>query len=115
MSDRHHLRLPTRLAVSYRPSGAFLVAYSINLSKGGIFIEAEPLPVGTDVHLALEVPDVGELDVDGVVAWVRDENSLGLPVGMGIQFSNGLDEKHGEAIDALVSTFEGLEILVMGS
>jgi uncharacterized protein (TIGR02266 family) len=115
VSDRQHLRAPAHLSVSYRTSGAFLVAYTVNLSKGGIFIEAPPLEVGTEVSLALEVPEVGRLDVQGVVAWIREENSLGLPIGMGIQFSSGLDEKHGAAIDALVSTFEGLEILVMGS
>ncbi len=115
-SDRRHVRAPLHLAVSYRTTGAFLVAYTVNLSKGGIFIEAEPLPVGTQVHLELEVPEAGRLDVAGVVAWVRDANNAGgLPVGMGIQFTSAIDLKHGEVIDRVVSEFEGLEILLMAS
>jgi uncharacterized protein (TIGR02266 family) len=114
-ADRRDFRAPLQLAVSYRTTGAFLVAYSVNLSKGGIFIEAQPLPVGTMIHLELEVPEAGKLGVDGQVAWVRDSPALGLPVGMGIQFQGHLDERHGELIDRLVSSFEGLEILVMAA
>ncbi|MSP63715.1 MAG: TIGR02266 family protein [Myxococcales bacterium] len=115
MNNRRSGRAPLKLAVNYRTRGAFLVAYSVNLSKGGVFIEAEPLPVGSDVRLSLTVPGVGALEVDGLVTWVREANSAGLPVGMGIHFRRGLDVEHGEAIDRLVSTFEGLEILVVGS
>jgi uncharacterized protein (TIGR02266 family) len=114
-ADRRDFCAPLQVAVSYRTTGAFLVAYSVNLSKGGIFLEAQPLPIGTLVHLELEVPEAGKLDVHGQVAWVRESPALGLPVGMGIQFQGHLDERHGELIDRLVSTFEGLEILVMAA
>ena len=113
--DRRDPRAPLHVAVSYRTTGAFLVAYSVNLSKGGIFIEAQPLPVGTEVQLELDVPEAGKLDVNGLVAWVRETPSFGLPVGMGIQFQGQLDERHGELIDRLVSGFDGLEILVMAA
>jgi uncharacterized protein (TIGR02266 family) len=114
--ERKHVRAPIQLSVSYRTTGAFLVAYTVNLSKGGIFVEAEPLAVGTEVHLKLAMPEEGPLDVVGVVTWVRPAgNPDGLPVGMGIMFSSMLDEKHGEVIDRVVSGFEGLEILLMGS
>ena len=39
MADRRQPRLPISLEVAYRTAGAFLVSYSINLSKGGIFLE----------------------------------------------------------------------------
>ncbi len=114
-SPRGYPRAPLQIAVSYRTSGAFLVAYSTNLSKGGIFIEANPLPVGTEVQIELAVPEVGRLSVRGQVAWTRHTNAGDLPAGMGIKFSRTLDESYGEAIDQLVRTFEGLEIMVMGS
>ena len=45
--DRRQPRLPIQLKVAYRTTGAFLVAYSVNLSKGGIFLETPtPLEVG---------------------------------------------------------------------
>ena len=116
MNDyRKFARAPLHIAVSYRTAGSFLVAYTVNLSKGGIFIEATPLPVGSDVSLELSVPGVGDLDIEGVVTWTREANQAGLPLGMGVAFSRPLDEQHGGAIDRLVSSFEGLEILLAGS
>jgi uncharacterized protein (TIGR02266 family) len=121
--SRQHPRIRLSLAVSYRTTGAFLVAYSVNLSKGGLFIEAPPLPIGTRVHLELELPRASReadadgpplqrVGVEGVVTWVRtgDERQ---PAGMGIQFVRHLDESIGLHIDALATAFEGLEILVV--
>src|SRR5256885_2182667 len=94
--DRRQPRLPIKLEVEYRTAGAFLVSYSVNLSKGGIFIEtASPLPVGAQLSLMFEVPGAGNLEVSGSVAWVRQgTETTGLPDGMGIQFDN-LDERYG--------------------
>jgi uncharacterized protein (TIGR02266 family) len=115
MSDRRQPRLPIKLEVEYRTAGAFLVSYSVNLSKGGIFVEtATPLPVGSQVDLAFEVPGAGSLEVTGVVAWVRQGTFDGLPDGMGIQFET-LDERYGVLIDGLVRNFVGLTVLVVAA
>jgi uncharacterized protein (TIGR02266 family) len=115
MTDRRQPRLPIKLEVEYRTAGAFLVSYSVNLSKGGIFVEtASPLPVGSQLDLAFEVPGAGSLDVTGVVAWVRQGSFDGLPDGMGIQFEN-LDERYGAMIDGLVRNFTGLTVLVVAA
>src|SRR3954468_21701252 len=116
MTDPRRLpRLPIHLRVEYRTTGAFLVSYSINLSKGGIFIEtAAPLAIGENVSLALEVPRAGQLQVDGLVAWVRKDSPDGLPDGMGVQFAR-LDERYGGVIDELVRTFVGLTVLVVAA
>lgn len=114
-SDRRQPRLPISLKVQYRTTGAFLVAYSINLSKGGIFLEtSEPLEVGEHVSLQFEVPGGGSLAVDGVVAWVRQGSEDGLPDGMGVQFEN-LDQQYGDRIDGMVRTFVGLTVLVVAA
>jgi uncharacterized protein (TIGR02266 family) len=114
-TPRRDARLPITLEVSYRTAGAFLVSYSINLSKGGIFIEtAQPLPVGEQVALKFDVQGAGTLDVDGVVAWVRQGSPDGLPDGMGVQFQN-LDERYGGVIDQMVRNFVGLTVLVVAA
>jgi type IV pilus assembly protein PilZ len=113
--DRREPRLPISLSVGWRTTGAFLVSYSINLSKGGIFLETtEPLAVGEPLTLEFDVPGAGTLRVDGVVAWVRQGSTDGMPDGMGIQFQE-LDERYGERIDALVRDFVGLTVLVVAA
>jgi uncharacterized protein (TIGR02266 family) len=115
MGDRREPRLPISLEVAYRTAGAFLVSYSVNLSKGGIFIEtSKPLDPGENVSLKFEVPGEGPLEVDGVVAWVRTADPNGLPDGMGIQFA-ALDERYGSVIDEMVRGFVGLTVLVVAA
>jgi uncharacterized protein (TIGR02266 family) len=112
-AQRRDSRLPAKLAVSYRTQGAFLVAYSVNLSKGGIFLESpSPLPVGTEVTLQLDVADAGVIELIGQVAWVRRGSPDGLPDGMGIQLHE-LDERYGGMIDRMVEHFLGLTVLVV--
>jgi uncharacterized protein (TIGR02266 family) len=115
VTDRRQPRLPIQLKVAYRTTGAFLVSYSINLSKGGIFLEtSDPLPVGEHVSLQFDVPGAGLLDVDGLVAWVRKDSNDGLPDGMGVQFEQ-LDQQYGARIDGMVRTFMGLTVLVVAA
>lgn len=112
---RKHSRLPISLRVEYRSAGTFLVAYSVNLSKGGLFLETTtPLPVGNEVKLELEIPGMGPITVEGTVAWVREAKGDGLPCGMGVQFA-ALDQKYGHAIDDLVKNFVGLTVLIFAS
>jgi uncharacterized protein (TIGR02266 family) len=114
-TPRREPRLPITLQVSYRTQGAFLVAYSVNLSKGGIYIETrEPLEVGAAVSLELDVPGAGALKVEGVVAWVRQGSPDGLPEGMGVQF-NTLDDRYGDVIDEMVRSFVGLTVLLVAA
>jgi type IV pilus assembly protein PilZ len=113
--DRRQPRLPISLKVQYRTAGAFLVAYSVNLSKGGIFLETStPLEIGEHITLEFEVPGAGKLDVTGIVAWVRKDSGDGLPDGMGVQFEH-LDVQYGARIDGMVRTFMGLTVLVVAA
>lgn len=112
MTDRVYDRVPLSIEVEYRTAGAFLVAYTSNLSKGGLFIETEkPLLVGTELVLRFTIPDVGPIEVRGSVAWVRPEPMEGKSPGMGVEFEH-LDARHGQVIDEIVGDFIGLEILV---
>jgi uncharacterized protein (TIGR02266 family) len=115
LSDRQHERVALALEVEYRNAAAFLVAYSTNLSKGGMFVETEePLPVGTEIAMRFAVPGEPPIDVIGVVAWVQAWRTELQPRGMGIRFDQ-MEDRHGEAIDRIVSSFRGLRILVLSS
>jgi uncharacterized protein (TIGR02266 family) len=116
-NDRRDERIALALEVEFRNVGAFLVAYSTNLSKGGMFVEMEdPLPVGTEIAMRFAVPGAGEppIDVIGVVTWVQAWRTELQPRGMGVRFDH-LEARHGEAIDRIVSGFRGLRVLVLST
>ena len=53
-------RVPTSFRVRYASMDDLVVAYSGNLSRGGLFLKSEELlPVGTVVTITLELPDGG--------------------------------------------------------
>jgi uncharacterized protein (TIGR02266 family) len=65
-----------------------VVAYSGNLSRGGLFLATDKLqPVGSVVRLQLELPDGGqEIVVPCTVAFVRNAAEGTAPAGMGVKF-----------------------------
>lgn len=115
MSDREHDRIPYSVQVEFRTASSFLVAYSVNLSRGGIFIELDAdaeLPSGSALVLDLQVPGAGLLHLFGVVAWRRGLESPDGPPGIGVEFQD-VAPSLGTAIDKLVSSFHGVQILVL--
>jgi len=113
MSEREHDRMPYSVQVEFRTASSFLVAYSVNLSRGGIFIETDSdLPMGAPLTLALQVPGAGLLHLVGVIAWRRGLDSPDGPPGIGIEFQDVVPQL-GSAIDRLVSVFHGVQILVL--
>jgi Tfp pilus assembly protein PilZ len=90
------------MRVQFRNASSFLVAYTVNLSRGGVFLETEQTPaVGSPITLQLEVPDVGPsmLVVDG-------------PMGIGVEFEE-MSESLGAMIDQLVADFGGITVLLV--
>ena len=62
--------MPYAVQVEFRTASSFLIAYSVNLSRGGLFLETEQdIPQGAAIGLALDVPGAGPIDLSGVVAW----------------------------------------------
>jgi uncharacterized protein (TIGR02266 family) len=113
MSEREYDRMPYSVQVEFRTASSFLVAYSVNISRGGIFIETDTdLPMGVLVSLDLQVPGAGRLHLVGVVAWRRGFESPDGPPGIGIEFQD-VAPQLGSAIDQLVSLFHGVQILVL--
>jgi type IV pilus assembly protein PilZ len=108
LEDRQHPRLPLKLEVEYRTTASFLVAYSMNLSRGGLFLETEtPPPAGSRLTLRLVLPGYMPI-IEGEVAWVSEDGSG--PKGVGIRFLEPFEEQLGILIDALVVGFKGLRV-----
>lgn len=113
MSEREHERMPYRVRVEFRTASSFLVAYSVNLSRGGIFLETEEeLPTGSVVELELHIPGADPLAVAGMVTWRRPPESPEGTAGIGVEFQD-VAPQLGAAIDQLVTTFHGVHILVL--
>jgi uncharacterized protein (TIGR02266 family) len=62
---------------------------SVDLSKGGIFISTpDPLSNGSEVNMSIHMPGHGEIEIKGVVKWVRTDEIGSEKAGMGIEFVN---------------------------
>jgi uncharacterized protein (TIGR02266 family) len=106
--------MPYVVQVDFRTASSFLVAYSVNLSRGGMFLETDAeIPMGAMMTLDFTVPGAGTTSLNGVVAWRRalDETSPG-PPGIGIEFQD-VAPALGHVIDKLVSSFKGVHILLL--
>src|SRR2546423_7300219 len=106
--------MPYVVQVDFRTASSFLVAYSVNLSRGGMFLETDAeIPTGAQMTLDFSVPGAGTTSVNGVVAWRRayDESSAG-PPGIGVEFQD-VAPQLGQMIDKLVTSFRGVHILLL--
>jgi uncharacterized protein (TIGR02266 family) len=111
--NRRNARVPIALELEYRSAGAFLVAYTTNLSKGGIFVDTTaPLPIGTVVSMRLRAPNMPPCELHGTVAWLRPESTgPGQPAGMGIVIDTAA-EQYGAVVDQIAFSFTGIQILL---
>jgi uncharacterized protein (TIGR02266 family) len=93
VSDRRSqdYRVKATFKVRYQTMDDLVVAYSGNLSRGGLFLSTDKLlPLGSVVRIQLELPDGGpEIQVPCRVAFLRDRAEAersGAPSGMGVKF-----------------------------
>jgi uncharacterized protein (TIGR02266 family) len=117
MAEREHERMPYSVQAEFRTPSSFLVAYSVNLSRGGLFIETEAdIPTGALITVDFNIPTAGQVSLNGVVSWRRGaepvEGQPEGPPGLGIEFQD-VAPSLGSVIDKLVSTFHGVQILVL--
>ncbi len=100
------------VAVQFRSASSFLIAYSVNLSRGGLFVETHhDVPVGTPLELSLEIPGSGTVALSGQVAWRRGPESPDGPTGLGVEFAD-ISAPLSAVIDRLVSDYQGLQVLI---
>ncbi|HET6281280.1 MAG TPA: TIGR02266 family protein [Polyangia bacterium] len=85
-------RAPINLRIKFRSESIdqFIERYSIDVSRGGIFIRTrEPLAVGTQLKFDFQLQDAAPLMAgEGTVVWIReyDPNRAGVTPGMGVRF-----------------------------
>jgi uncharacterized protein (TIGR02266 family) len=106
--------MPYAVQVEFRTASSFLVAYSVNLSRGGMFLETDvDIPTGAQVTLEFSVPTGGTTALNGTVAWRRSlEEAEGGPPGLGVEFQD-VAPQLGALIDKLVSRFRGVQVLLL--
>ena len=113
MTGREHERIPYSVKVDFRTASSFLVAYSVNLSRGGIFLETDQAPpIGAEITLELAIPNARPISLTGVVSWHRDLEDNDGPPGIGVEFAN-VGDAMASTIDELVSAFQGLNVLLV--
>ncbi len=105
--------MPYTVQVEFRTASSFLVAYSVNLSRGGLFLETDAdVPTGGALTLDFSVPGHGVSSLNGVVAWRRAPGEVEGPPGIGIEFQD-VAPQLGAMIDQLVSSFRGVQMLLV--
>lgn len=113
MAEREHGRMPYTVLVEFRTPSSFLVAYSVNLSRGGLFLETDvEIPTGAPITVDFGIPTAGQISLSGAVSWRRGAESPDGPPGLGIEFVD-VAPQLGSVIDHLVSSFHGVQILVL--
>jgi CRP/FNR family cyclic AMP-dependent transcriptional regulator len=92
-SARTEPRIPKTLSVSYKDKKSFLMAYTGNISGGGLFIKTgSPLFAGESFLLKLQLPEIPDpLKIQCTVAWANKQEE-GEASGMGIKFSKMSDK-----------------------
>jgi len=101
-------RKPTKIEVMFREYGAFVKAYMLNVSNGGLFVKTEdPFPLDHPVSLRLILPsETKPLDIEGRVVWINPKGRKNsFPKGMGIQFEKMNDEARSK-LDECVEKYQ---------
>lgn len=97
-------RLPVQLRVDYQSAESFISEYTMNISRGGMFISTRtPLNIGTTIELIFRIPNREvPFKILGEVAWITpyDRKSNLIP-GMGIRFKE-MKEEDKKAFDNFI-------------
>lgn len=81
------LRVTAQFQITFHSVDALVVAYSANLSRGGLFLKTDrAMPQGSVISLVIKLPDGGEdIEVPCTVIFARD-GADGQAAGMGLKF-----------------------------
>ncbi len=104
---RAFARVPARLQVSWASPKEFLVTYSENISRGGIFVASKVPPQMREiVELSLELPDnLGPARTMAEVVQrvtVEEAKATGRVAGAGLQFVGSADGSFRARLDACI-------------
>ena len=91
-----------KVEVTYKTADIFTSNWSINISRGGIFIKTpNPPPMGTQLDLEFKLPESGKvIKASGEIVWSQHASAKSsLPPGMGIKFRQITPEDLQEVTD----------------
>jgi uncharacterized protein (TIGR02266 family) len=114
VTDREHPQKSYAVELEFRTAASFLVAYSVNLSRGGLFVETDAdLPIGAALTIGFRVGGTSTTSVNGVVAWRRSvEEATSGPPGIGVEIQD-IAPQLGATVDKLATSFRGVHILLL--
>lgn len=105
--EREFPRVEAVFQVEYPTIDDLVVAYSSDLSKGGMFLCTQRfLPLSAVIQLQLELPEgEGKLPIICRVVYIRDNTAaaaMGKPAGMGLEFLDLTDDRR-RRLEALIT------------
>jgi len=99
---RKEERIKKTIKSEAKSDDALTYSTTVDMSSGGIFISTpEPLKNGSEIELSLTLPGEGEVKVNGVVKWIREDEKQGCRAGMGIEFRN-MDDSTKKKLGTLI-------------
>jgi len=103
MSDkRKSERIKKQIKSEISSEEHITLSSSVDLSNGGVFISTpEPLENGSEVMMSIKLPHDEEVEVKGIVKWIRSDESEGGRAGMGIEFVD-LDSSKEEILNKII-------------
>lgn len=87
---RKEQRIPVEIEVKYSTGDSFVVDWTMNISRGGMFIRTpNPLPVGSNLKIYFSVPGAQEgIYAEGIVRWRVEPSDPNVIPGMGVEITN---------------------------
>lgn len=100
---RREERIPAEIEVKYSTGESFVVDWTMNISRGGMFIRTpNPLPPGSNLKIYFSIPEAEEeIFVEGIVRWKADPTDPNVLPGMGVEITY-IDEKSRRILDEFV-------------
>jgi uncharacterized protein (TIGR02266 family) len=78
----------SELSTEFVQESHFVAGLSQDLSKAAFFVATyQMLPIGTEVHVGLELPNGHAIEARGIVHWVEEQESAGHRPGIGVLFT----------------------------
>lgn len=112
MNAREYQRIPFAVRAEFRTASSFLIAYSLNFSRGGMFLETDAdLEPNSEIKVDLIVPGTGPVSLTGRVSWRRTVADGEGPVGVGVEFDE-VSTVLGPIIDSLVASYDGINVVL---
>ena len=102
---RSQSRVPVSVQVSLETDYDFYAGTTGDVGYGGVFVATEtPPPPGSEVRLAIHLPDGGTVNASGCVRWVRtpDFAEAERPAGCGVAWQS-LDRRSLSAVRRFVT------------